>query len=185
MIIEIKQKKLNFIQDKYEIKINGELNYIAKSKLLTFQPKIGIYNLEKREMLSVEKKSENIVDLNFSLKLNPNSSVDINTNSRISFSIRNSKGTINFYEQKNNLIGIFLNDTQIGIIDKNRKVSFGADKYSIKLKKGIINEILVIGFVLAYDCQFSNNKEALTSYDWGNIATKPIKEIDPNWTITE
>ncbi|WP_380736426.1 hypothetical protein [Salinimicrobium gaetbulicola] len=123
--------------------------------------------------------------MNFALKFNSNSSVDINTNSRISFSIRNSKGTINFYEQKNNLIGIFLNETQIGIIDKNRKVSFGGDKYSIKLKKGIIDEIMVIGFVLAYDCQYKNDKDAFVNYDWGNVAIKPIKEIDPNWTITE
>ncbi|MFD0975410.1 hypothetical protein [Salinimicrobium gaetbulicola] len=55
MIIEIKQRKFNFIHDKYEVKINGELKYLAKSKLLTFQPKIGIYNLENRELLSVEK----------------------------------------------------------------------------------------------------------------------------------
>ena len=185
MTIEIKQRKFNFFQDKYEVKVNGEPKYQAKSKLLTFYPKIAIYNLENRELLTVDKKSENIVGLNYTLRFSPNSSVDINTDSLIAFSIRNSKGTIHFYEQKNNLIGIFLNDNQIGLIDKNRKVSFGADKYSIKIEKGIIDEILIIGFVLAYDCQYNNDKGAFVNYDWGNVAIKPIKEIDPNWTVNQ
>jgi len=185
MTIEINQRKFNFFQDKYEVKINGELKYLAKSKLLTFYPKIGIYNLEHRELLSVDKKSENIIGLNFTLKFNQNSSVDINTDSLISFSIRNSKGTVHFYEQKNNLIGIFLNGKQIGLIDKNKKVSFGADQYSLELENGIINEILIIGFVLAYDCQYNNDKGAFVNVDWGNVAIKPIKEIDPTWSVTE
>ncbi|WP_394751246.1 hypothetical protein [Spongiimicrobium salis] len=185
MTIEIKQRKLSFFQDKYEIKVNDEPKYEAKSKLLTFYPKIVICNLENRELLSVDKKSENIVGLNFRLRFGPNSSVDIHTDSLIAFSIKNSKGTIHFYEQKNNLIGIFLNENQIGLIDKNQKVSFGADEYSIQIEKGIIDEILVIAFVLAYDCQYNNDKGAFVNYDWGNVVIKPVKEIDPNWTVTK
>ncbi|WP_282162546.1 hypothetical protein [Ulvibacterium marinum] len=181
MRIEIQQKKFNFIQKKYNVKINGQLKYQAKSKLLTFYPKIGIYNLENKELLSVEKKSENIIGLNYSLKFNENSYVDIYTDSRISFSIRNSKGTVHFYEQKNNAIGIFLAEKQMGLIDKNKKVSFGADLYSIDLEKGIVDEIIIIGFVLAYDCQYNNDKSAFLNYDWGNVDIKPVKEIDPNW----
>lgn len=185
MTIEIKQRKFTFFQDKYVVKVNGEPKYQAKSKLLTFYPKISLYNLENRELLSVDRKSKNILGLNYTLRFSSNSSVDINTDSLISFSIRNSKGTIHFYEQKNNLIGIFLNEKQIGIIDKNTKVAFGADEYSIEIERGIIDETLVIGFVLAYDCQYNNDQDAFVRYDWSNVAIKPVKEIDPNWSVIE
>ncbi len=181
MEIEINQKRFNFFQDQYKIIIDGRLKFLAKSKILTFYPKVGIYNLDNRQVLSVEKKSRNIMDLNYSLKYSENGFVDINSDSLISYSIRNSKGTFHFYEQENNLIGIFLNDKQIGLIDKNEKVYFGADKYIIKLQNEVIDEILIIGFVIAYDNQKNNDKSAL-DYDWGNVMIKPVVSVDPNWT---
>ncbi len=181
MKIEINQKKFNFFQDQYEINIDGKLKFLAKSKILAFYPKIGIYRLDKRQVLSVEKKSRNIIDLNYSLKYDENGFVDIHTDSLISYSIKNSKGTFHFYEQENNVIGIFLNAKQIGLIDKNEKVYFGADKYLILLENEIIDEILIIGFVLAYDNQKNNDKSAL-DFDWGNVMIKPVVEVDPNWT---
>ena len=185
MKIQINQNKYNFIQDQYKVNLDGQLKFLAKSKLFTMYPKIGIYNLDKKHLLSVEKKSENIIGLNYTLKFNENAYVDIYTDSLISFSIKNSKGTIHFYEQKNNLIGIFLNENQIGFIDKNRKVSFGADQYTIEIENGIIDEILIIGFVIAYDCQYNNDKGAFANFDWGNVLIKPVKEVDPNWRAME
>jgi len=185
MKIEIHQSKFNFIQDKYNVIVDEEIKYLAKSKLFTFYPKIGIYNLNGKELLSVDKKSENILELNYTLRFDSNGYVDIYTDSLISYSIKNSKGTIHFYEQKNNLIGIFLNENQVGLIDKNRKVSFGADEYSIEIKEGIIDEILIVGFVIAYDCQYNNDKGAFANFDFGNVFIKPVKEVDPNWSATE
>ena len=185
MNIEIKQRKFNFLQDRYEVQIDGEAKYEAKSKLLTLLPKIGVYDLNKKELLTIQKRSENIVELNYSLKFPSNHGPDINTDSMISFSIRISSGSIHFYEQKNNLIGIFHNENQIGIIDKNQKVLFDVDQYSIKMDKGIVNELLVIGFVIAYDFQFNNNKSAFVNYDWGNVAIEPVKVIDPDWKVSD
>ena len=185
MRIDVIQNKFNFIKDKYEILVDGNLEYIAKSKLLTIQPKIGIYTLGGKQILSVEKKHEDINQLNFSLKRNENSIVDINTNSLTEFTIRNSKGTIHFCEQKNNLIGIFQDDNQVGIIDKNRKVSFGEDKYQAEIEKGQIDQILVIGFIIAYDCQYNNHRDSIVNFDFGNVLIEPIKEIDLNWKPSE
>jgi len=181
MRIDIIQNKFNFINDKYEILIDEKLEYNAKSKFLTIQPKIGIFTLNGKQILSVEKKSENINQLNYSLKRNENSIVDINTNSLIEFTIRNSKGTIHFCEQKNNLIGIFQNDNQVGIIDKNRKVSFGEDKYHAEIEKEKIDHVLVIGFIIAYDSQYNNDRNSLVHLDFGNVLIEPAKKINPNW----
>ena len=183
MKIDIVQNKFNFIKDKYEILINANLEYTAKSKLLTIQPKIGIYNLGGKQILSVEKKSENINELNFSLKRNENSIIDIYTNSLIEYTIRNSQGTIHFCESKNHLIGIFLNDNQIGIINKNRKILFGEDKYYAEIDENQIDKVLVIGFIIAYDCQYNNDRDTLVNLDFGNILIEPEREVDPNWRL--
>ena len=185
MKIDIIQSKFNFIKDKYEILINENLEYIAKSKFLTIQPKIGIYTLGGKQILSVEKKSENINELNFSLKRNENSIIDIYTNSLIEYTIRNSQGTIHFCEYKNHIIGIFQNEKQIGIINKNRKILFGEDKYYAEINDTQIDKILVIGFIIAYDCQYNNDKDTLVNFDFGNVIIEPTRNIDPEWKVKE
>ncbi|WP_053978576.1 hypothetical protein [Mangrovimonas xylaniphaga] len=181
MQVEIKQSKLNFIIDKYDIHINGKLEYVAKSKLLAFYPKIGIYDLKGKQILSVEKMYHDINKLNYVLKRNENSVIEIHTNSLIDFSIRNHLGVLHFCEQRDNLVGIFQNDTQVGLIDKNKKILFGGDEYQIKLNENHVDPIIVIGFIIAYDCQFKNNKDSMISSDLGNLIIEPTKAIDPNW----
>ena len=185
MRIEIIQNKFNFIRDKYEILIDGDLEYLAKSKLLTMQPKIGIYTLGGKQILSVEKRFENINKLNYSLKRNENSIIDIYTTSFVEYTIRNSLGTIHFCEQKNHLIGIFQNEKQVGLINKNRKVLFGEDKYYAEIDKSQIDKILVLGFLIAYDNQYNNDKDTLVNFDFGNVFIEPAKEINPNWKTNE
>ncbi len=183
MEIQVIQRKWNFIYDQYEIIIDGKKSYTAKSRLFSFYPKIDVYSQDKKKLISVEKKSNDFVKLDFLIRYSLNSYVNINTNSLISYSIRNSSGSINFYEQENNLIGVFLNDLQIGVLDKNKKVILGSDKYDIVIDPKYVDPLLIIGFVLAFDCQYNNDKDSLYFYDHGNVIIDPVLKIDPNWKV--
>lgn len=181
MKIEIVQSKFNFVFDQYKIFIDGELIYTAKSKFFTVLPKVVIRRLSGEQVFVVVKDSPDINRLNYILENGQNSSVAIYTDSFIEFTIRNSKGTIHFCEQKNNVIGVFLNDIQFGLIDKNRIVSFGGDRYTVELDKGKVAPLVIIGFIIAYDQQFRNVKDTIPRFDIGNIIITPVKKIDPSW----
>jgi hypothetical protein len=181
MNIRIAQSKFNFILDQYKISVDGRLKYKARSKLFAVYP--NIYNIDKRKIISVEKRSNDINDLDFFIRFNNRSYCTIYTNNLISYSIKNSKGSINFYEQDKNLIGVFLNQEQIGLINKNKKVVLGSDIYDVLLNPECVDPILVMGFIIAYDCQYKNNRDSLVFYDQGNLLIDPIIKIDPNWKL--
>ena len=80
------------------------------------------------------------------------------------------------------VIGIFQNDDQIGLIDKNKKVVLGGDEYILQINSDQIDPIIAIGFVIAYDCQYRNNKESVIRLDLGNKSISPVKIADENWS---
>ncbi|WP_047419863.1 hypothetical protein [Cellulophaga sp. Hel_I_12] len=185
MEIRIFQKRWNIFFDRYEILVDNNLMYYAKSKPFSFYSQIGLEDLDNYELLSV-KREPNLTDfLNYSINYGLSNSIEIRSESAISYNIRISKGTIYFHEQKSNAIAIFLNEKHIGIISKNHKKILGEDKYLIKLEKYEIDPLIVIAFTLAYDNKYHNDTDSVVTYDYDNIVINPEKEIDLNWEPKE
>ena len=181
MEIRIIQKRWNIFFDRYEILADNNLLYYAKSKPFSFYAQIALMDLKKKELLSVKREPNLTNFLNYSINYGLSNSIEIRSESAISYNIRTSKGTIYFHEQKGNAIAIFLNEKHIGIISKNKKKILGADKYLIKIEKDEVDPLNVIAFTLAYDNKYHNDTDAIVTYDYGNIVINPEKEIDLNW----
>jgi len=182
MKIEINQKKFAFIQDKYEILVDEKLTYKAKSDLFTFGSRIGIFNLNEKEIGTVEKEFEFPAEPypKYTLSFGTYSSSRMLTISNNHYRLFATQGAIDIYGQKGRKLGIFLNDVQVGLIDKSKKAIFGGDNYTIKIESSAIEKELIIAFVLAFD-DFFHSKGTMLSYDFGNIFIDPVKEIDPAW----
>ena len=184
MKIEIKQKSFTLFNSHYDIYINGKLNYIAKSKFYLFIPKIEFYDLESKSISLLKKKFTFLNKekwLNHEMILSKNEKLTLNTESFIAHNLIIKNEKLNFYEQKGNDIGIFIGNTQVGIISKNKKKKLSGDIYKIEISNKIKNPFYVIGFVIAYDYEFKNDSNAYITVDYGNRIITPVKEISKNW----
>ena len=184
MEIRVIQRKWNLIFDRYEIFLNDVLQYKAKSKLFSTLSKISIKDLDNREICVVVKNRVFNNYLNFNLEWEYGTS-KIQSSSFIEYTIRISQGKLSFYEQKENVIGVFLNESQIGIISKNVKKILGQDKYHVLYEKGIVDPLLLIGFVISYDMQYHSESSGIVSWDYGNMVLDPVIKVDPNWKPKE
>jgi hypothetical protein len=183
MKIEIIQKEFTFFQDKYDIIVDEVLTFRAKSIVFSFLSKIRILDLNNIEIGRVEKDF-NFPKVNFpryDLVFGDNSQIRLMTDSFTHYKLHISKGIVDIYEQKGRKLGLFLNDNQVGVIDKNKNVHFGGDKYQILLDSDELEKELVIAFTLAYDNFFHNNRNTMINIDFGNVIIETEKIIDPNW----
>lgn len=182
MEIKIKQEKFTFFQDRYEIIIDNVLIYRAKSVVFSLLSNIKILNLNNDEIGRVEK------DFNFStyfpkydLIFGINTVVRLICDSFTHYRLYIAKGTVDIYEQKGRKLGLFLNNNQVGVIEKNKKVYFGGDEYQILIDNKEIEKELVIAFTLAYDNFFHKKGDSMMHVDLGNVLIETEKTIDPNW----
>jgi hypothetical protein len=184
MKIEIKQKKFSLFRSHYDIYINGKLSYKAKSKFYLFIPKIEFYDLESKNIALLKKKFTLLNQeewLNHEMILSKDEKLTLSTESFIAHNLILKNEKISFYEQKGNDIGIFIENTQVGIINRNKKKKLSGDIYKIEVNNKIKNPFYVIGFVIAYDYEFKNENDAYITVDYGNRMIKPVKEISKNW----
>ncbi len=168
----------------YDIFLNDERKYKGKSKLFSWLSKITVYDLYKNEICTVVKDLDFSNYLNYRLEFE-NGFSKIQSESFIEYYIRNSKGTLSFCLQKGNLIGVFLNDKQVGTIIKNRWKILGRDKYVIQYEKGEVDHLTLIGFAIAYDMESNNELTGIVSWNFGNLAINPVKYVDPKWKPLE
>ena len=183
MEIKIKQEKFTFFQDRYEITIDNILIYRAKSVVFSFLSKIRILNLNNDEIGRVEKDF-NFPNVNFpryDLIFGNNSVIRLISDSFTHYRLHISKGTLDIYEQKGRTLGLFLNNNQVGVIEKNKKVYFGGDEYQIIIDSEEIEKELAIAFTLAYDNFFHKKGDSMMYVDLGNVLIETEKTIDPNW----
>ncbi len=187
MIIEINQEEFTFIQDRYNIVVDQTLVYKAKSVPFSFFSKIKILDLNNKEVGTITKEFNfpKIQFPEYTLSFGVYSACRMQTRSFTHYQLYATQGMIDIYEQKNRRLGIFLKDLQIGLVDKNKKVRFGGDKYLIKIDKSSIEKELIIAFVLAYDNFYNSDQDSMLHYDFGNIFIKPEKEVDPEWEPPE
>ena len=183
MQIDIIKKRFTLIQNRFNILVEGNLAYKAKSVFFSVPPKIRLLDLSGHEICSVQQ--QNIIDeINlpkYNLIFgNDESLIRLNLESFTHYKMHNSKGIIDIYEQKGRKLGLFLNDNQIGVIEKNKFVKFGADIYRILINSSEIDKELAIAFTLAYD-NYKYNRGAFLNVDFGNILIDSEREIDPNW----
>ncbi|WP_027394252.1 hypothetical protein [Aquimarina latercula] len=182
MEIKIVQKKWNLILNRYDIYIDDVLEYKSQTKLFNLKETIDIYSLGERKVISVKKDNDFSNLMNYTLEFQ-NGYTKIRSKSFIEFSIKNSKGSLNFYEQKSgNLIGVFQNDDQVGFIKREIKKVINQDKYKIVFDKNKVDSLSLIGFAIAYDMENHNDSSFGNTWDYGMQVDKPIKEVDINWS---
>lgn len=183
MEIKIKQEKFTFFQDRYEITIDNVLIYRAKSVVFSLPSKIRILNLNNNEIGRVENDSifQTLKMPQYNLVFGNNSIIRLVSDSFTHYRLHISKGTLDIYEQKGRKLGLFLNNNQVGVIEKNKKVYFGGDEYQIIIDSEEIEKELAIAFTLAYDNFFHKNGNSMMYVDLGNVLIKTEKTIDPNW----
>jgi hypothetical protein len=183
MKIEINQEKFTFFQDKYEIIVDNILTYRAKSVIFSFLSKIRILDLNNKEIVRVEKEFNfpTVNFLQYNLIFGNNSVIRLIADSYTHYRLNIAKGIVDIYEQKGRKLGLFLNNNQVGVIEKNKKVYFGGDKYHILLDSDEFNKDLIIAFTLAYDNFFHKKNDSIIYVDLGNVLIKTGKTIDPNW----
>jgi hypothetical protein len=182
MEIDIIRKRFNFFKGGYEVFIENVLSYTAIREFFSLPPKIQFFSLNNTEVGYVKRQT--ILDYNlpkYDLFFNGNSLVRLSFVSFTHYRIYISKGVVDVYEQQGLKLGIFINNIQVGVIEKSRVVSFGGRKYHIIIDSNEIDKELVIAFMLAYAQNENKDGNAMISIDLGNFILTKEKEIDPNW----
>ncbi len=180
MELILKQKKLTFFEDKYEVFENDDLIYTAKSVFFSFPKKVKVYdrnNLEKITLIKAITFIHPMFEINFSEGTN----LSLEGKSWIYdfFTLRVPEGTIEVHHQKGLKLAIFLNNEQVAQIEKNTFAYFGGDEYRIKANSDITRELL-IGICLSWDLNDFDEDNAV-NIDFGNIG--PVKKKAENdWT---
>ncbi len=182
MQIEVIQKRFTLIQNRFDILIEGKLTYKAKSVIFSVPPKIRLLDLADHEICCIQR--QNIFDeINlpkYNFAFGNESMIRLIFESFTHYKVYVSRGIVDVYEQKGRKLGLFLDDKQVGIIEKNKIVKFGADIYRILINSTEINKELAIALALAYD-NYRYDKGAFLNVDLGNVLINTEKEIDPNW----
>ena len=184
MKIRIVQRKYFFLTSKYEIFINGKIQYRANSEVFTLRSKIKIKDLNDSTLYELKRFFfSDKRFLNFQLiDLKRNKKAKIKSKSFIEHIIIAQNLEINCYEQKGNDIGLFIHGNQVGILSKNKKKKLNQDIYDIEISENLIEPELIIGFCLSFDYTFHNDSSiSFTTVDYGNKRIKPIIEVDPKW----
>lgn len=179
MELTIKQKKLTFFVDKYEIFDEDAMIYTAKSVLFSFPKKVRVFNKENIEKITLIK-ALTLIHPEFDIIFSGGTQLCLEGKSWIYdyFILRVPEGTFEVHHQKGLKLSIFLNNEQVAEISKNTVAFFGGDKFKI-IANSDINKELLIGICLAWDLNDFDDKNSVM-IDLGNIG--PVKKkSEANW----
>jgi uncharacterized protein YxjI len=179
MELTIKQKKLTFFVDKYEIFDADDMIFTAKSVLFSFPKKVKVFNKENIEKITLIK-ALTLIHPEFDIIFSGGAHLCLEGKSWIYdyFILRVPEGTFEVHHQKGLKLSIFLNNEQVAEISKNTVAFFGGDEYRI-LANSDINKELLIGICLAWDLNDFDDKNTVM-IDLGNIG--PVKKkSESNW----
>ena len=177
MELNIKQRKLTFFVDKYEIFEKDEIIYTAKSVLFSFPKKIRVFNQDSIEKITLIK-AITLIHPEFDIIFSGGVHLSLKGQSWIYdyFNLRVPEGTIEVHHQKGLKLAIFLNNEQVAEISKKSIAFFGGDEFRI-IANSDINRELLIGICLAWDLNDFTDKNAVM-IDLGNIGPVKNKSSD-------
>ena len=181
MDINVVYKKYALLQDKYDIVINNNLMYKARTEMFTLAVRISVYDLNHKEVVSVEKLFKPYYDTypSYVIIFRNNSRFPFTAKSSTYFKLFVAQGRLEIYEQMDMKLGIFLNYIQIGLIERNNFIIGGGDNYHILLENDRIDHKMIIAFILAFDNFYHNDKEYIEDY---NPYFEDEKNVDVNWS---
>jgi uncharacterized protein YxjI len=179
MELIVKQSKLTFFGDQFEIFEANQIIYSAESVLFSFPKKILVYDTENVEKITLIK-SLTWIHPEFKIIFSGGADLSLEGKSWFYdyFVMRVPEGTFEIHHQKRLRLSIFFNNEQVAEISKNTVAIFGGDEFKI-VSNSDINKELLIGICLAWDLNDFDDKNTVT-IDLGNIG--PVKkEASPNW----
>jgi len=179
MELTVKQKKLTFFIDEYDIFESDDLIYKAKSIFFSIPKKVKVYDKNDVEKITLIK-ALTIIHPEFDIIFSGGTHLSLEGKSWIYdyFKLRVPEGTFEIHHQRGLKLAIFLNHEQVAMISKNRVSFFGGDEYNIIANSDISKELL-IGICLAWDLNDFDGENSVT-IDLGNIG--PVKrEAEPDW----
>lgn len=179
MELTIKQKKLTFFVDKYEIYFENDLIFTAKSELFTSLRKIKVFDKDNIEKLTLIK-AFTLIQPDVAISFSGGAQLSLKGKSWIYgyFILRIPEGTIEVHQQVGLKLAIFFNNEQVATISKNTISFFGGDEYKVLANSDFSKELLV-GICIAWD-MIDFYKKQLMSINIGNIG--PVKrKAEKNW----
>lgn len=180
MELKIKQKKLTFFVDQYEVFFKKDLIFTAKSVLFSFPKKVKVFNRNNVEKITLIK-ALTWIHPKFDIIFSGGVHLSLEGKSWIYdyFILRVPEGTFEVHHQRGLKLAIFLNKEQVAEISKNTVSYFGGDQYRI-LANSDINKELLVGICLAWDLNDFDDNDSI-NIDLGNIG--PVKkEAESNWS---
>ena len=173
MELLVKQKKLTFFIDEYEIYESGDLVYKAKSVFFSVPKKVKVYDKNDIEKITLIK-ALTLIHPEFDIIFSGGTNLSLEGKSWLYdyFTLRVPEGTFEIHHQKGLKLVIFLNNEQVAVISKNRIAFFGGDEYKIVANSDISKELLT-GICLAWDLNDFDDKNSVT-INLGNIG--PVKK---------
>ena len=184
MQLKIKQKKITFFINKYEIFENDNLIYTAKSILFSFPKRIIVLNTNQKKVIELTK-AITFIHPEFIINFLNGNNIRLIGKSWIYeyFIIRVPEGEFEIHHQKGLKLSIFLNQEQVAEISKNCIKYFNGDEFTINANSSVSKELL-IGICLAWELNDFDDDSATLTFDIGNIGPVKKKEI-PNWVPNE
>jgi hypothetical protein len=181
MKIDINQHKIA-IGDKYNIYVDNELSYKARTKLFRFfLSEIILSDVQDRQIATIERKF-NWLKTKYIISGLDKFDWTFKTKKiwKMHYQCHVGDDTYDIYGHKGRKVSIFKNDQQIGWFDKSAVAWFEGDNYQL-LANDNCNPALLTCFVLIWDNFFSNGSEDSTvTYDFGNIGPE-ARKFDRNW----
>ncbi len=181
MVIDINQKKISF-GDKYRIFINGERRYAAATELISFMPRLYLFdNAKSRARLTMEKRWT-WFKTRYKVALHDGGVLDFITVSvwRMHHQCRDGEDLYDIYAHKGRKHSVYKNDVQVAWWDKDMVSLFDGDNFRI-IADDDCNYELIMGFCLMLDNHNSSNDSTATiTFDFGNIGAE-ARAFDPSW----
>jgi uncharacterized protein YxjI len=173
MELIVKQKKMTFLVDEYEVFESERLIYKAKSVFFSFPKKVKVYDTNDVEKITLIK-AITLIHPEFDIIFLGGTHLSLEGKSWIYdyFTLRVPEGTFEVHHQKGLHLALFLNNEQVASISKNSVAFFGGDEFKI-LANSDINKELLIGICLAWDLNDFDKKNTV-QIDLGNIG--PVKK---------
>ncbi len=180
MQLKIKQKKITFLVNKYEIFENDKLIYTAKSILFSFPKRIIVLNTNQKEVVELTK-SITFIHPEFVINFLNGNNIRLIGKSWMYeyFVIKVPEGEFEIHHQKGLKLSIFLNHEQVAEISKNSIKYFKGDEFEINANSTISKELL-IGICLAWELNDFDDDSNTITLDIGNVG--PVKKKgELNW----